>query len=90
MLRFYPNKMKKFFFRTLRFFVNGMCIAFVIWQTIGCVTKYVEKPQGARIQMKKSSEMPFPDITICGVFSKLGKAFYGFNNTYLQQYCGFR
>ena len=86
----FPNKRKAVLFKTLKFFVNGMCIAFVIWQTIGCVTKYVEKPQGARIQMKKSSDMPFPDITICGAFGKFGKTIYGFNGTYLQQYCGFR
>ena len=88
MLKFHPNKMKRVFFTILKFCVNGMCIAFVIWQIIECLTKYAEKPQGTRIEMKKSSQVPFPNITICGKFGKSLKDF-GFNNTYLQN-CGIK
>ena len=65
-----------------------MCIAFVIWQIIECLTKYAEKPQGTRILMKKSSQVPFPNITICGIFGKfLGYEKLGFNYAYLHE-CG--
>ena len=78
MVKCHPNEVKTVFFTILKFSVNGMCIAFVIWQIIECLTKYAEKPQGTRIQMKKSSQVPFPNITICK----------GFNDTYIQDYCG--
>ena len=99
MLRFYHNKMKKFFFPTLKFLVNGICLAFVIWQTILCIGKYFQNPKGTTITMEKSSEVPFPSITICGYFDKK-KNYVGlnlintervrFNYTYLQETCGLR
>ena len=74
---------KTVFFTSFKFFVNGTCIAFVIWQTIGCLTKYAEKLQGTRVQMKKSSLIPFPAITVCGLFVRLSssKLNIGYNST---------
>ena len=84
----------KIFFRTfisLSNWINGACLAFVIWQTIQCMEKYIDKPQGTAISMKKSANLPFPDVTICGSF---GKDEYGnemgLNITYLQNVCGLR
>ena len=92
MLRFYPNKMKKSFFATLKFSVHGLCIAFVIWQTIKCMTKFLRHPQGTTISMENSSNVSFPAISVCGVFGKdnvTGYA-YQFNKTHLEKVCGIR
>ena len=55
------------------------------------MTKYIENPKGTEISMKKSANVSFPAITVCGLF---GKAEDGldirFNETYLQNVCGIR
>ena len=72
-------------------FINGTCLAFVIWQTIQCIAKYIDKPQGTAISMKKSANLPFPDVTICGSFGKDEDGHeMGLNKTYLQNVCGLR
>ena len=86
-------KLKKFFrsLTSLSFWINGFCLGFVIWQTIQCMTKYIEKPKGTEISMKQSASVPFPVITVCGSYGKdedgLGM---GFNKTYLENVCGIR
>ena len=83
--------MKEVFLATLKFLVNGMCIAFVIWQTIQCMTKYVRKPKGTIVTMEKSSEVPFPAITVCGSFGKDTYAgILRFNKNHLENVCGIR
>ena len=91
------QKLKHFFKRFLSFsnWVNGFCLAFVIWQTTKCMTKYIERPKGTEISMKQSADVPFPAITVCGSFGKDGSGNYwgghwGFNFTYLQNVCGIR
>ena len=70
------KNLKKIFrsFTSLSYWVNGFCLAFVIWQTIKCMTKYIENPKATEISMKKSANLPFPAITLCGSF---GKTWYG-------------
>ena len=72
-----------------------MC--YVIWQTIKCMTKYIEKPKGTEISMKETANLSFPAITVCGSFGKDMKLFgldggldTGLNETYLQNVCGIR
>ena len=79
------DKLKAFFklFISFSYWINGACLAFVIWQTIQCIAKYIDKPQGTAISMKKSANLPFPDVTICGKEMRL-------NETYLQNVCGLR
>ena len=88
------NKLKNFFrrFISLSYWINGFCLGFVIWQTIKCMTKYVEKPKGTEISMKQSANVSFPAITVCGIFGKDEKfgTDVGFNLTYLQNDCGIR
>ena len=80
------KKLKKFFrsLRSLSLWINGFCLGFVIWQTIQCMKKYIEKPKATEMSMKLSTDLPFPAITVCGSF---GKDMYGydlgFNSTYL-------
>ena len=87
------NKLKNFFktFISLSYWINGFCLGFVIWQTIKCMTKYIEKPKGTEISMKQSANLSFPAITVCGLFGK-DKAGFDliFNETYLQNVCGIR
>ena len=53
--------------------------------------KYIDKPQGTAISMKKSANLPFPGITICGSFGKDEEGDeMGLNETYLQNVCGLR
>ena len=66
------NKLKNFLrtFISLSYWMNGFCLGFVIWQTIKCMTKYIEKPKGTEISMKPSTNLSFPAISVCGKFGK--------------------
>ena len=66
--------------------VNGFCLGFVIWKTIECVNYYMDKPIGTKLGMKKSTDLPFPAITICGKFGMDTRAHY-FNESYLKEKC---
>ena len=87
---FLSRKIKDIISAFLKYWVNGLCLGFVIWQIIKCTIKYNEKPQGTDVRQKKASELPFPAITICGDFGKDAIDSYniGFNNTYLHDTCG--
>ena len=70
-----------------------MCLAFVIWQTYKCMSKYIQQPQATTVSLKKTAHLlEFPAITICGSFgvgtnldSKMG-----FNPKYLEDICGIK
>ena len=65
--------------------VNGSCLGFVIYQTINCAAKYIEKPQVTKVSLKESDELPSsPAITICPKFGGT----YSYNKTYLEDICG--
>ena len=87
---FHSNKIKDIIRAFLKYWVNGLCLGFVIWQIIKCTTKYIEKPQGTDVRQKKISDLPFPAITVCGDFGKDThvNSHTGFNNTYLNDTCG--
>ena len=88
------KKLKKFFrsLTSLSFWINAFSLGFVVWQTIKCMTKYIEKPKGTEISMELSSDLPsFPAVTVCGSFGKDELGFdRGINFTYLQDVCGIR
>ena len=92
-LKFGKMQVKSSPFRPiLKYLINGLCLGFVIWQIIECITKYIEKPQGTDVRQKKASELPFPAVTVCGDFGKdaYNSIYYnGFNNTYLLDTCGY-
>ena len=55
------------------------------------MTKYIQKSQGTTVIMKKSANLSFPAITICGSFGKdIDGNDMGLNETYLQNVCGIR
>ena len=73
--------------------INVSCLVFVIWQSVQCIQHYVDAPIGVTLNLKKTADLPFPDITVCGSFGKekllfvgLGKTLY-FNQTYLKENC---
>ena len=85
--------LRKQIFRTiLLVLVNGSCFGFVIWQTISCTQKYINKPQMTKVSLKDSSELPSsPDITICGSFGSPGEDDeIRFNKTHLEDICGIK
>ena len=82
----YRNKFKKPFQKFISYLITGSCLIFVTWQTIKCMTKYIQKPQGTTVSMKKSANLSFPAITVCG----LSENDVGLNETYLQNVCGLR
>ena len=88
------QKLKHFFKRFISFsnWINGFCLAFVIWQTIKCMTKYIEKPKATEISLKQSANVSFPVINVCGSYGKNEEYGYNiiFNETYLQNVCGIR
>ena len=72
------------------YLITGICLGFVIWQTIQCMTKYIQKPQGSTVSMKKSADLSFPTISVCGSFGKDSGKEMGLNETYLENVCGIR
>ena len=87
----YRNKFKKPFQKFISYLITGSCLIFVTWQTIKCMTKYIKKPQGTTVSMKKSANLSFPDVTICGSYGKDEDGDeMGFNITHLQNVCGVR
>ena len=88
------NNMKKFVRTFLLYFVNGVCLVFVSWQTVQCLTKYILNPQVTIVRMKDSAELlHFPAITVCGSFETIGtysNLEMGFNPKYLKDNCGIR
>ena len=96
---FHSNKIKKTLERFLLYVINGMCLVFVTWQTIKFLTNYIDEPKGTTVSMKKTAQMAFPAITVCGssTFSKTSteeeyfeEEYFPFNHTYLNETCGIR
>ena len=44
--------------------INVSCLVFVIWQTVQCIQHYVDAPIGVTLDLKKTPDLPFPDITV--------------------------
>ena len=48
------------------FSISPACFAFVMCQSVQCIEKYIEKPQGTKLSLKHTSQInQFPAITIC-------------------------
>ena len=87
----HQNRFKINFHTSFFYIINGLCQAFVVWQSIKCATKYIQKPLGTVVSLKKSSDVPFPAVTVCGSFGKSqAGSTKGFNYTYLQEVCNLR
>ena len=84
------NNFKKSYQKFRSFLIFGSCLGFAIWQTIQCMTKYIQKPQGSTVSMKKSANLSFPTISVCGSFGKDSGTEMGLNETYLENVCGIR
>ena len=78
--------------------INGVCLGFVIWQTMNCIKKYIEMPIGTRLKMDKSTALPFPAITVCGTnimvryddkFDKFEELIF-YDTNYLEDTCKIR
>ena len=87
MQEFDLDKIKQILCIILLCIVNGSCLGFVIYQTINCTAKYIEKPQVTKVSLKESRELPSsPAITICGEF----EGGYYYNTTQLTDICGIK
>ena len=71
------------------FCITSLCLAFVIWKSSKCFSKFFNKPQVTTVSVQKAANFPFPSITICSVFGDLGE-YQKFNTSYLEDVCGFR
>lgn len=50
----------------IHFSISLLCFAFVFWQSVQCIEKYIKNPQGTRLSLKHTSQInKFPAITIC-------------------------
>ena len=46
--------------------ISLACLAFVFWQSVQCIDKYIKNPQGTKLSLHHTSEIhQFPAITIC-------------------------
>ena len=70
---------------SIYFFVTLACFAFVFWQSVQCIEKYIEKPKGTKLSLIHASETHhFPAVTICPLHPA-----DIFNKTHLRN-CGLR
>ena len=64
--------------------ISLACFIFVFWQSLQCIEKYREKPQGTKLSLQSTSEIhQFPAITICPWYNDL------YNEDHLEK-CGLR
>ena len=46
--------------------ISLACFAFVFWQSVQCIEKYMKNLQGTKLSLQRTSEIhQFPAITIC-------------------------
>ena len=83
------NKIKQIIRTILLYFVNGSCLAFVIWKTVQCIKTYHEHPVGTRLSLEESANLPFPAITVCGMFGEEQQG-EPFNKSFLEKNCNIR
>ena len=85
------KQIKAIILAILSFCINTLCITYVIYQSIQCITKYVDGPQGTKLSLKNSADLLFPSITICAKFGKDNfDDDYFYNKTLLEDVCGIR
>ena len=90
MAEFDKNHTKQIIRTILLYVINGLCLGFVIWQTISCTTKYIDKPQVTVVSLKEKPELlSSPAISICPIFGGFEDANV-YNKSYLEDICGIR
>ena len=46
--------------------ISLACFAFVLWQSVQCIEKYIVNSQGTKLSLQHTSEIHrFPSLTIC-------------------------
>ena len=45
--------------------ITILCIIFVSWQSVKCIKKYIENPQGTKLAIDYTANHQFPAITVC-------------------------
>ena len=56
---------KKRIISLLTFTVSFLSFVFVMWQITNFFARYIWKPEGTRLSIEKTANLPFPAITIC-------------------------
>ena len=65
--------------------ISLACFAFVFWQIVQCIEKFIENPQGTKLSLQHTSEIhQFPAITICPL-----DYYLEYENDHLKE-CGLR
>ena len=51
---------------SIHLLITIACFAFVFWQSLQCIQKYIAKPQGTKLSLHSASQIhEFPTMTIC-------------------------
>ena len=62
----HPIDIKSIIKRLTYFSISLACFTFVLWQSVQCIEKYIEKPQGTKLSLKHTSQInQYPAISIC-------------------------
>ena len=56
---------KKRIISLLTFTVSFLSFVFVMWQITNCFVQYIQKPEGTKLSIENTVDLPFPAITIC-------------------------
>ena len=49
----------------LTFTVSFLSFVFVMRQITNCFVQYIQKPEGTKLSIENTADLPFPAITIC-------------------------
>ena len=70
--------------------VNISCIIFVSWKSTECFIKYIEYPQGTKVDIKLSGNTAqFPTVTICAANTNKNPPGIRWNISHLNK-CGLK
>ena len=83
----YPTDVNSAIKQSAYVLISLACFAFVFWQSVQCIEKYIENPHGTKLSLRHTSKIhQFPAITICPCNYDLKSQF---NRTHLK-ICGLR
>ena len=49
----------------LSMMIIAICYSITSWQTMQCIAKFLDKPQGTKLSIENAKLHPYPAITIC-------------------------
>ena len=62
---------KRYIVSTFSFAISMVYLAFTIWQSSLGIIKYLEKPQGTKLSLQTTAQLPFPAILLYAILTQI-------------------